>query len=591
MSNKVTYKNYNMNQLQIPMDITDWIEENHISKLINQVVEGIDEKILRQSYKGGGRCSYHPKMMLKIIIYAYINKVTSGRKIEKLCKENLPMIWLAARQTPDFRTINRFRVEKKELIEEVFKAIVLRLIDAELIDPSIYYLDGTKIEANANKYTFVWKKSTQRYKEKITEKITEFLEEASNLSEEELKQEETVKGLSELKELSREILQDIDNLVSKEVQQIVEVLEEIKEEQEIQEIPKNRKRVINKITKKIKKDYLPRLQKYENQLEILKDRNSYSKTDKDATFMRMKEDHMKNGQLKAGYNIQVGTHNQYVLGFTIHQNPTDVRTLQSHIENIKEQGIIEPKIIVADAGYGSEENYIYCEENNYQALIPYSMMRKEQMNKYKKDIKNSSNWKYDVFSDSFVCANNRYVDFEKYISRTDKYGYKRDFKQYKCEDCSDCPIKHLCTKAKGNRTILYNPTYEELKAKQRYLLLENEETKNIYSKRKIEIESFFGNLKQNLAFTRFSLRGIENVRVEFALHAISHNLIKLAKHLIKQVGLADFIGKYFSFFRIFLKNYSKSQEKNFYQSFLGFSLCFWVSPSFYIIYLIPLLLH
>lgn len=115
MSNKVTYKNYNMNQLQIPMDITDWIEENHISKLINRVVEGIDEKILRQSYKGGGRCSYHPKMMLKIIIYAYINKVTSGRKIEKLCKENLPMIWLAARQTPDFRTINRFRVEKKRI--------------------------------------------------------------------------------------------------------------------------------------------------------------------------------------------------------------------------------------------------------------------------------------------------------------------------------------------------------------------------------------------------------------------------------------------------------------------------------------------
>ena len=112
------------------------------------------------------------------------------------------------------------------------------MIDAELIDPSIYYLDGTKIEANANKYTFVWKKSTQRYKEKITEKITEFLEEASNLSEEELKQEETVKGLSDLKELSREILQDIDNLGSKEVEQIVEVLEEIKEEQEIQEIPK-----------------------------------------------------------------------------------------------------------------------------------------------------------------------------------------------------------------------------------------------------------------------------------------------------------------------------------------------------------------
>ena len=211
-------------------------------------------------------------------------------------------------------------------------------------------------------------------------------------------------------------------------------------------------------------------------------------------------------------------------------------------------------------------------------------MRKEQMNKYKKDIKNSSNWKYDVFSDSFVCANNRYVDFEKYISRTDKYGYKKDFKQYKCEDCSDCPIKHLCTKAKGNRTILYNPTYEELKAKQRYLLLENEETKNIYSKRKIEIESFFGNLKQNLAFTRFSLRGIENVRVEFALHAISHNLIKLAKHLIKQGGLANFIGKYFSFFRIFSKSIQKAKKRIFLNLFLAFLYTFGSVPNRYYSY-------
>ena len=136
----------------------------------------------------------------------------------------------------------------------------------------------------------------------------------------------------------------------------------------------------------------------------------------------------------------------------------------------------------------------------------------------------------------------------------------------------------MCTKAKGNRTILYNPTYEELKAKQRYLLLENEETKNIYSKRKIEIESFFGNLKQNLAFTRFSLRGIENVRVEFALHAISHNLIKLAKHLIKQGGLADFIGKYFSFLEFFSKIIQKAKKRIFINLFLAFLYTFGSAP-------------
>ncbi len=578
MSNKVTYKNYNMNQLQIPMDITEWIDENHISRLVNEIVDNIDDKTIEASYKGGGRSSYHPKMMLKIIIYSYINKVTSGRKIEELCQENIPMIWLAARQTPDFRTINRFRVNKKELIEEVFKAIVIHLIDKEIVDPSTYFLDGTKIEANANKYTFVWKKSTQNYKNKILEKLTEFLEEASNLTEEELKQEETVNSLKDLKELSQDILKNIENLTSNEVEQIVDTLEAVQEEQDTTEVDKKRKQPIKKITKKIKEDYLPRLQKYEKQQEILKDRNSYSKTDTDATFMRMKDDHMKNGQLKAGYNIQVGTNNQYVLGITVHQNPADIRTLQPHIEHIERQGIVAPEIIVADAGYGSEENYIYCEENKYTALIPYNMMRKEQKRKYKKDIKNSSNWKYDVISDSFVCPNNRYVDFEKYTSRTDKYGYRRDFKQYKCEDCSDCPLKQLCTKAKGNRTILYNPTYEELKANQRHLLLENKETKEIYSRRKIEIESVFGNLKQNMAFTRFSLRGIENVRVEFVLHAISHNLIKLAKHLINQGGLANFIGKYFLFFMFFDKNNEESQERSFLQLFLGFSSYFWVSP-------------
>lgn len=157
---------------------------------------------------------------------------------------------------------------------------------------------------------------------------------------------------------------------------------------------------------------MPKLQKYERTLEILGERNSFSKTDTDATFMRMKDDHMKNGQLKAGYNVQVGTNNQFVLGVTIHQNPTDVRTLSKHIEYIEAQGIITPKTIVADAGYGSEENYIYCEEKKYLALIPYNMMRQEQKRKYKKEIKNSSNWNYDVLSDSFSCPNNRYVYFE-----------------------------------------------------------------------------------------------------------------------------------------------------------------------------------
>ncbi|GER67742.1 hypothetical protein BpJC4_22130 [Weizmannia acidilactici] len=149
-----------------------------------------------------------------------------------------------------------------------------------------------------------------------------------------------------------------------------------------------------KIYKKLKEDYLPRLKKYEAQLEIFGDRNSYSKTDHDATFMRMKEDHMKNGQLKPGYNVQIGTEDQLILGYTIHQRPTDTRCFVPHLEKLKASGLPKPKRIIADAGYGGEANYLYAHEEEFEALIPYNTMRKEETRAYKKDIRNVSNWEY-----------------------------------------------------------------------------------------------------------------------------------------------------------------------------------------------------
>lgn len=554
LSNKVTYKNYNMNQLEFPMDITELIPKNHISRLINAVVEEIDEKELRNSYKGGGRSSYHPKLMLKIIIYAYTEKVTSGRRIAKMCRENVPMMWLSAKQRPDFKTINRFRVNKKELINQVFEAIVLKLLELGEINETNYFLDGTKIEANANKYSFVWKKSIQNHKNRIRNKVREFLEEASNITEKELQEEDVVDSISDIKELAQEILKEAKEITSKELLEITETLEKVKDEQEDKEAPKKQKRAIKKLHKKFKEDLLPRMEKYEKQEEILGERNSYSKTDTDATFMRMKDDHMKNGQLKAGYNIQTATQNQYILFYTIHQNPGDTKTFESHLEQLKLRGVINPERIIADAGYGSESNYLYCLENNYEALIPYNSFRKDGLRKTKKDKFNKINWHYDFYNDSYTCPNGRYLDFKKYKRYTDKYGYTRDIKVYECYDCSDCPLKQLCTKAKGNRTLESNPTYEELKARVRYSLLEDEEKKEIYSRRKIEIESVFGNLKQNQAFTRFTLRGIEKVEVEFALHAISHNIKKLFKSLINKGNLAQFLGNIFIDFSFSIKN-------------------------------------
>ena len=185
---------------------------------------------------------------------------------------------------------------------------------------------------------------------------------------------------------------------------------------------------------------------------------------------------MKNGQLKAGYNIQMGTQNQFIRFFTLHPNPNDTRTFPLHMEKLKEQNLAYPQIVIADGGYGSENNYLYCYENRF--------LRK-----------------------------------------------KKDYKIYKCESCQGCPVKEECTKAKGNLTLQINPVYEECKADVRQKLIENQETKDLYAQRKIEPETVFGNLKANLGCRRFVLRGKEKVHIEFGLYAMAHNLIKWFKKL------------------------------------------------------------
>ena len=270
------------------------------------------------------------------------------------------------------------------------------------------------------------------------------------------------------------------------------------------------------------------MKKYEVNNAIANGRNSFSKIDNDATFMRMKDDYMKNGQLKPGYNVQIGTNNQFVLNYSIHSNPTDVRTFIPHIEEMISRGIVLPETIVADGGYGSEQNYLYCKDNGYTALIPYNTMRIEVKRSYSKNIKHWQNWFYDEEYDRFICPNDKNVEFKNYSTRTDKYGFKRDFKIYECEDCSGCSYKKDCTKSKGNRKIQYNPVYEELKADIRDKLLHDENSMEIYSKRKIEPETVFGNMKANLSFKKFRLRGNEKVKIEFGLMAMAHNIIKIA---------------------------------------------------------------
>lgn len=278
------------------------------------------------------------------------------------------------------------------------------------------------------------------------------------------------------------------------------------------------------------KDWIVRKRQYRLHLQQMGTRNSYSKTDVDATFMRMKDDYMKNGQLKPGYNVQIATENQYVLAYEVYPNPTDTKTLVPFLQDIQAHYFELPEHIVADAGYGSEPNYQYVVETlQRKALITYGMYRKEQQRKYLKDPFKTSNWAYNATTDCYTCPNGQFVTYQYDSTRTDKTGFTRHFKIYTCEDCSGCPFRSSCTKARegNNRRLAINTHWEEQK-KMIQATLSEAKTGAIYRKRKIDVEPVFGFLKANLGFTRFSLRGKSKVRNEIGLALMATNLRKYA---------------------------------------------------------------
>ena len=293
------YIQYTMDQLHLPMDLEDDIPPHHLVRVVHEAVNRLDDRIFSAVYPGGGRDSYHPKMLTKVIIYAYTQRIYSSRQIAKAVRENVMFMWLAGRQRPDFRTINRFRSERmKDVLEIVFTSVLQFLAQEKYVKLEHYFVDGTKIEANANRYTFVWSKAVVRHKAKLLEKVQTLF---STIEEAE-KQEEHERVGQDLAELGESSAWTSEKL-EVAVQQF---------EAKLQSRPKDKP--LKKAVRVVRKDLLPRLQKYEAQQEILGDRNSYSKTDPDATFMRMKEDHMRNGQLKPGYNVQMGTENQFIIG-------------------------------------------------------------------------------------------------------------------------------------------------------------------------------------------------------------------------------------------------------------------------------------
>jgi len=470
-----------------PSNIGDKIGINHPVRLVSQIVDRLSIDDILSGYKGGGTSSFHPRVMLKILFYSYFSNVYSCRKIEQLMHENIYFMWLSGNNTPNFRTINDFRGKRlKVKIQDLFAEMVRMMNDLGYVSLDVQYVDGTKIEAATNRYTFVWKGSVEKNKSKLENKIRSVLE---NI--------ELAIASDNQEENSPSEVMDIDS------GQLRNKIDEL--DHKLSMLNKKHQKEV----KQLESEHLPRLQKYEQQLETLGDRNSYSKTDTDATFMRLKEDHMKNGQLKPAYNVQISTENQIIVNFSMHQRPGDTATLIPHLDQFETQQGKQSEEVVADEGYGSEQNYEYAESNEIEAFIKYNFFHKEQKKKFKNDPFYPSNLFYNAEKDFIVCPMGQQMKCISVQKRKSELGYESQVKVYKAINCEGCPLRWGCHKSKNNRQIELNHKLLKYRKQARENLL-SERGLEHRSKRPIEPEAVFGQVKCNNRFNRFKWLANEN---------------------------------------------------------------------------------
>lgn len=521
----------------IPPSWDELIPADHLVRVVNRAIESIQLEPLLRKYQGGGTSSYHPEMLLKILVYAYTQRIYSSRRIAKAVRENINFMWLSGGNQPDFRTINGFRGERmKGTIEEVFTLVLELLVEAGYIKLENYFVDGTTIEANANRYKVVWAKSRANYEDRLRKKVRELLEEIDAVNE----AENAEYGDKDLEEMGGGGGIDAEKLEKK----IAELNQRLKEQ------PQDKK--LAKAVKKMERDYLPRQKRYEEQERKLAGRNSYSKTDEDATFMRMKEDRGAKEPLpKPAYNIQTGTEGQFVVGFSLHQRPGDTNCLIPHLEGVKAslaemakrrpemlprgedgQPRCLPRNISADAGYGSEENYVYLEDHKLGNYVKYNTFHREQ-HKYqapellRKELFRSGNFPYDELNDTFTCPAGKPLTYRYTGHEKSDHGYSIETRHYEAMDCNSCPFKPECTRAKGNRHLRVSFRLRRFREQAKSNLL-SEQGRKLRIQRNVEVETFFGQVKHNMHFRRFHLRGLEKVKTEWGLVCIAHNLQKLA---------------------------------------------------------------
>ena len=510
-------------QLKLPIETEIFIAEDNPVRLVSAVVERMDISKIERSYSREGRNEYPPRILLKILIYAYMRMIFSSREIERACRENICFMYLLGDQpVPDHNTIARFRIGPlKDTKQELLEQFVRMLVEWGYVSLATVFIDGTKIEANANKYTFVWKKSVEKSVQKLNERMKKELP-----------------GLLAAAGIKFHIPEDIQIHHLKKLRKKLYMRAE--EEKLVRVTGKgHHKKPLQKVIDTVN-GWLEKLKRYTRDIHICGDRNSYSKTDHDATFMHMKEDHMRNGQLKPGYNVNVATSEEFIIGNYVSADRNDVHTVIPFMEYLKQYEQI--KRISVDSGYESEENYCYFE--NLQGIELYvkpSNHEQLKSRKYRTDISRRENMAYDEAADTYICANNKKLTFDYNKKSKSKNGFETEIAVYSCKDCAGCPLKEKCIRACGSKKPLTDRS-KVIYVSKRFVRQRDEMEKKINTdegkliriNRSIQAEGVFAMTKEDMGFRRFMLRSSVKVEVEWMLLSLAYNLLKLHHKTQKQ---------------------------------------------------------
>lgn len=516
MSINLTQSYYITTQVQLPLNLEVTFKVTDEVITFNNLVKNIDFNRFFKSKdtyttETRGRKKKTRASILKAILFAFSLGIRSTREIAILCKHDTRFMFLLDNTTfPSHMTINNTINDLSENIDDVLVAINQKIMENDQeVDPNTVYIDGTKLEAYANKYSFVWKKAIIKYKEKLNHKIITLLPKLNQL----------------FINQSYPIIEFKEQYCSDELLEIVSCLLTILENKGVKFVYGKGKRK-NEIQRlfDLFDEFQNKMSEYNKHLEIIgKNRNSYSKTDKDATFMRMKEDYMMNGQLKAGYNMQIGVASEYIMAVELYQDRTDFAPFIPFLDHYKSLYGYYPKRPVADAGYGSFDNYKFCFDNGMGLYQKYPLYSKEKEKKYKNNEFNKMNFQLDS-DGNYVCPNNKKLVycFDRKMKTAIYDAYN---KVYQCNDCENCPFKEKCTTSKTGRTILVNQEYESYKQMVRNNL-DSEEGIKLRLNRSIQVEGAFGVMKENMRYRRLTRRTQANARLEAILVAIGMNINK-----------------------------------------------------------------